>query len=371
LQLDDGTVLTQTFFADAESAAQDDTLQDRATYLLLEVLADEPYFIPALVLLAGMLLDSPGTVPFVSDLIQAIELIDPGSPEAEQVREVLSSWYGQADLVPPDEETEDWDEEEQGSSRVPDDIAARLAEFDAAYRPEPTRGQLAHARYQSAISHLARDDPATAEHAAREAVDLDPEVADYRLILAEALDRQGNEAEAFFVLQQAASDLPDEASVYEGLGNFHMAPAHPDYESARLAYLRALRTEPEAPWRVELGLGQACRELGRRDEAIRWLRSAYRDGPLEPPVVLGLVYALADLDRGASQAEFEEAAEIITTAVEQRSDSAELWVCLAQLQARAGQIALAIDSLRQATQLNPHHPFAADFLRELEDWYAG
>src|SRR5262249_12903443 len=48
LDLGDGTKLTQKFFADPKAAAMDDALQDRTAIILLEVLHEQPCFVPAL-----------------------------------------------------------------------------------------------------------------------------------------------------------------------------------------------------------------------------------------------------------------------------------------------------------------------------------
>jgi predicted Zn-dependent protease len=82
-----------------------------------------------------------------------------------------------------------------------------------------------------------------------------------------------------------------------------------------------------------------------------------------------LVYALADREGGALEEEAQEAVEIIIAATSQGTDSAELWVCRAQLQARSGQYAEAIHSLKRAIGLDPDHPFASEFLEQLESWY--
>jgi tetratricopeptide (TPR) repeat protein len=366
IELDDGTIFSQTIFSDPTAAAQDDTLQDRAMYVLLEVLADEPYFIPALLELADTLLESPGTAMFAGEVIQAVEQIDPGSPDAEMFREFVRAHFGEGAADWPGQETPPW-EPDQEPGGVPEEVAGALKDFDDDYKPEPTRGQLARARHQSAISHFVGRDLDSAERAAREAIDLDPETADYALTLAEVLDWQGRHEEAHQILQQASTDFFDQASVHERLGDFYLAQE--EYGAAQLAYLRALHSEPEMRWPLQLGLGLACRGLGEHQEAIRWLRSAYQESPLEPRVVLGLVYALADREGGALEEEAQEAVEIIIAATSQGTDSAELWVCRAQLQARSGQYAEAIHSLKRAIGLDPDHPFASEFLEQLESWY--
>ena len=80
---------------------------------------------------------------------------------------------------------------------------------------------------------------------------------------------------------------------------------------------------------------------------------------------------LCDDQDGATLTDMQEAAEIIQEALNLHPDVAEYWVCQAQMQVRNENFPDAINSLRRAIQINPSHPFAADFLSDLEDFEEG
>lgn len=366
LDLGDGHIHKQTIFMDVSQAAQDDTLQDKAMYVLLETLADEPYLIPALEMLVSTLLDTWGTNMFAGKVVEAIEKIDPDSRVAKEARAYLEELFGDGHIEPQDRKVDSLDKEEP--NEVPDQVAEAMNTFSRLYQPEPEEGQLAHARYQSALSHLAEGRLEDAEKAANQAIKLDSQVVDYRLLLAEIYRRWGKEINAFEVLQKAVLDFPDQAAAYQKLGDYYLA--HSDFNKAERVYLQGLYCAPEEPWRLKLGLGEVSRGLHKRSESLQWLHAAYRESAQDPNTVLALFYALCADQDGATSKDIQEAAEILQLALNLRPDVAEYWVCQAQLQARTEHYPDAINSLKRAIQINPSHPFAADFLNGLENFQA-
>lgn len=325
-------------------------------------------------MLAEELIDSPASLLAVEKIIEAVDLIDPNSPLVEPLRKQYqalgadtSRESSPGDIVAETDSNTKPSDRQPADTKPPDSSREYLETFDKNYKPEPAQGQNAEARHQSAWAHLLRGNFDDAEKAAREAIDLDGTVVDYPLTLADILVRKGQEDEALQLLQQISFDFSEESIAHEKLGDLYLA--HEDYESARLAYLRALNSEPDTRWRIELGLSRALRRLGNRERAIELLRSAYDENPLEPATVLDLAYVLRDRKAGATEDEVMEAVAIIASALERRPDCADLLVCQAQLQVQTEQYEDAITSLEKASKLDTQHPIAGNFLTELKNWY--
>jgi tetratricopeptide (TPR) repeat protein len=273
IRLDDGTLLSQSVFSSPVASAQDDTLQDRALYVLFETLAVEPYFVPALFMLVEELATSPASYIATGAILKAIRLIDPKNqflptedPEIDH-----SSYTVPNELLPVSPE-------EAGKStehtQVPASIESLQEQFETHYQPDPVRGKIAAARNQAAIAQLARGDLARAEEAARAATELDDSIADYRLTLADIWSRQGKDDAALQLLQRTSLEFSDDEAVHTALGYFHFQRGQ--YEAARAAYLRALTSSPH-----EQGAALTYHQLGRiaqeqRDfeQAQTWNRKA-------------------------------------------------------------------------------------------------
>jgi tetratricopeptide (TPR) repeat protein len=373
LELPGGLTHRQIIFATPEEAATDDTSQDRSVMRLLEALAEEPYLVRALAPLALMIADAPAAGAAVWAVVQAIERIDPSYEDLAELRSLAE------EIHPASREADDAADQRAGSGAeldakpTPPEIREQLTRFDKAYRPEPTRGQQARGRYLAAVTHLEAQRVDDAERELRAAITLDAGTLEYQIALIDLLHRSGRLEQAKRLAEETVLRFPNEPSSYEHLGD--ICKLSGELQDAKLAYLRALRTEPSEPWELELKLGETYRELGDVGRALSFLRRSYDHAPEEPMTAVVLAQALRADSLHAEHPDedpaFQEAFRILESALARNPRSAELLVCIAQSQLALGRSDDAIASLRRAVDSDPQDSLAEGFLRSLEDWRRG
>lgn len=109
------------------------------------------------------------------------------------------------------------------------------------------------AQLELARLQAARDDPAQATAAARQALKLDPKALPARVLLAKALDRQGLTTEARALLAEPLREQPDNAYLQHELGQWLLAHQQPEY--ALLALAKAVELAPdEGGFRYDLAV---------------------------------------------------------------------------------------------------------------------
>lgn len=155
----------------------------------------------------------------------------------------------------------------------------RLPEGRALIRQLPERGPEDQRAKLLAEAQLLRDQkqwaPALAvlaEASARYRDDTD--LLYEQAMMAEKLDRM-DEMEA--LLRRVIAIKPDQAAAYNALG-YSLADRKLRLPEARELILKALQLTPGDPFLVD-SLGWVEYRLGNRDEAIKWLRQAYRARP--------------------------------------------------------------------------------------------
>lgn len=371
LTLPDGSVHQQSYFDTPEEAAEDDTEQDRPALLLLEALAEEPYLVRALTLLAFGISDALPAGPAMRAIVHAVERIDPECDDLPRLRQLAR----QFSLEPADTDEPKGDPDGALTPPIqpPPEVDEMLARFDRTYQPDPTRGQQARGRHLAARSHLDAGRVDDAERELRAAIALDPGTLEYQLSLVELLSRSRDRLdEARDLAEQAARGFPDDPAGYESLG--HVCVIRGEYEDGLLAFLRALRAEPPEPWQIEVKVGQTYRDLGNTGRAMPFLRAAYEHAPDQPMTAVALAQVLrsgsVDHENPGEDPGFQEAYTILTAAVERNPDSADALVSLAQSHAALYHPKEARVLLRRAVKSDPGHPFAADFLAAVEQWLA-
>jgi tetratricopeptide (TPR) repeat protein len=370
LELPGGLLHRQVFFTNPEEAGADDTLQDRPVMRLLEALAEEPYLVRALVPLAFIIADAPAAGSAMWALVRAIEWIDPDCealPELRSLAQVLHPVSQKVGHVG-----------DQRAGREPEldpdltffDETGFVARHERAYRPEPTRGQQARGRFLAAEMHLEAGHLDDAERELRAAIKLDAATLEYPMALVDMLSRSDRLDDARKLAEETVMRFPSEPASYERLGDVLRLCG--ESKDAKLAYLRALRVEPSERWEIELKLGETYRELGDLGRALSFFRMSHDQAPDEPMTAVELAQALR---AGSLNAEhpnedpaFQEAFDILDSALTRNPDSAELLVCIAQSLVALGRPNDAIASLRRAVDSDPRNPFARGFLESLEDW---
>lgn len=366
LVLPDGLAFNQMVFERPEDAAADDTLQERSMYLLLEVLAKEPFFIAGLAALADELLDLPGGTPLATRVVECAERLDPEWQRVADLRRTIdrrrAAEDGSAATRKPDRR------DGELPPAVPDTVREHLEAYNRLFRPEPSVGQ-AKGRYDAAIAHWQQGDLSRAEEVCRHAIKSSPAECRYRELLAHILLAQDRRDEAFSVLKQAVADLAN-AGAYLALAEFHQLEG--EFESGLQEYLRALHSGPEDPVRVWSGLGICLDQLGEHEEAIRYLRLAIETNPGSPGSAIHLAQALrrpffhGDRSQQAVS-EMQEAFELICDAAERFPDSAGVWFCKAQALAFLEPPQRVYEALQRARQLAPDDQTIARFAKAVEE----
>jgi tetratricopeptide (TPR) repeat protein len=361
--------LTMTFFATPEETAADDERQDRGPFVLLEALAEEPYFVGGLVMLTRMVVDEVVGREPSGALIAMIQAVDPACPDLPDLTARFAQRFPRRPAPDPPPSTGD---HPPGGAHVdvPAEVAALSARFEARYQPEPVRGQQPRARWAAAAGRLREGRSDLAERDLRAAIALDPDVLDYRVQLMSVLMNAQRLAEAAHAAEEAVALFPDDYAAYVALGNVHTELGR--LQDAKISYLRALALDPADPGLARVRLGQTYRELGERDQALAFYRAAHAAEPTDEDVVLFLVQALRapSLRQAdpASDPQFAEAYGVLRDGLRHNPDSAPLLVCEAQSLLALGRYDDALRSLRRAVDVDPKHPAAAEFLRELQDF---
>lgn len=387
LDVPGGPTVRQVIYANPQASAADDTLEDRALYTLFEILDLEPSFIPGLLAVAEQLAGSQFTVGAALEVLDAVERFAPGREVVRQRRRELEDsqkrYLDHLARIAVKPEANDSIAHSVGELPREDPnapvVGARrgfLQQFDAAYKPEPARAQLAHGRYLSVWANLSAGRYEDAEHAAMAAVKLDPSNVSYPLALAAVFEAMGRRAEHVELIHATIAGFPDRPEPLVAAGE--LALQNSEVEAARVAFLRASRLELEPGWRTALGLGQCHRRLGQRDMAVDHLRRALAtvprddDGPPESRripwrahVALQLAYTLRDQRLGATEADISEAMQVIDDALGEYPDTPDLLFARAQSHVFAGRLTKALEDLDRAASLAPNYPAAANFAREI------
>lgn len=240
------------------------------------------------------------------------------------------------------------------------------------------RENLAQARFADAVAWRQKGNVAEAERALRDAVRLDPSLAEARNNLANLLAERGDRGDALRAYEQAIAAAPRNPRAYANLASFHLDAGNlaaaestvtrglaidpdnsealrvlgvireqrGDLAGARDAYTHALHFTRERP-RLENNLAGLAMREGRMDEAEQRLRTAVE---LEPK------YALAWSNLGAlyvNTGRLPLAAEALRRAAELQPGVPQPWLKLAEVLQRMGRTAEAEQARRRASEQRP------------------
>jgi tetratricopeptide (TPR) repeat protein len=227
------------------------------------------------------------------------------------------------------------------------------------------------AYHMLALSLEAAERPAEALAAARQAAILETESGDLLLHAGQLSLEEGDIHNAVEYLQAAASRQPDSAATWEWLGR--ACEAMGDWQGALDAYWLSVRIDPGNP-QLQYRIGVACTRLGQTDTAITALNEAAGRLPDDPAVIDALAEAFeaagwwdnaattrqkgaalspSDLHRHIAWAraarlagDFDFAEEALTTARLIELNAGELLLEWSALQRARGDLAGAIQHLR-------------------------
>lgn len=176
--------------------------------------------------------------------------------------------------------------------------------------------------------------------AARKALELDPELVDARVLLADALQKQWQWAEAEAEYKQAIELSPSDAGAQDGFSQWLLCQGRT--EEALAAARRAQELDPLALYGAQVGwiLFQAH----RYDEAIQELRSVLAVEPKDPSSLWFLGFALIGAER------YDEAIATLEKAASLSDRSSAVLGVLVHAYAGAGRRAEALRILRELQQ---------------------
>ena len=173
--------------------------------------------------------------------------------------------------------------------------------------------------------------------AARKALELDPELAEARVLLANALQKDWHWAEAEVEYRRAIELSPNDAAAQAGLADWLLCQGRTD--EALASARRAQELDPRAFDGVQVGwiLFQAR----RYDEAIRELRTALTIDPNDPMALWFLGFALIGAEH------FDEAIATLERATSLSDRSPAVLGVLVRAYARGGRRAEALRVLEE------------------------
>jgi Flp pilus assembly protein TadD len=174
--------------------------------------------------------------------------------------------------------------------------------------------------------------------AARKALELDPELAEARVLLADALQKDWHWAEAEAEYKRAIELSPSDAVAHAGLASWLLCQGRT--EEARASARRAQELDPLAFYGIQVGW--ILFSARRYDEAIRELRTAMTIEPEDPWAFWYLGFVLT------ATGQFDEAIRTLEKAASLSDRSSAVLGVLARAYALGGRRA---DALRVLDEL--------------------
>jgi tetratricopeptide (TPR) repeat protein len=354
----DGFQLKQKIFATLEEAARDDNLSDRAMYMVLEALAEEPMFVPGLLYLAECHLDSFEPA-YSRALLDRVEQIDPGNEKAAELRSLLGGFGdGEHSTIRMDEAGSPPERAE-----MPDSVAAQIAAHAALYHPETGLPKLTQGRRVAFEVAISEAKYAEALAVADEWIAIDPSSLDAQVAKANVLLQLERYSDAQAIAERVAEIAPQRTDALLVLAQIYIQ--RKEYELALRNALLAVHDSQHG--RAAADCASRCyRALGDRANAIEFARLAFAEDYSQEWYVIGYVHVLRARHEGGTEEEQELADRIITRAAELDPDSAPIHFALAQSLARRGLLREAADALRRVLKTDPEHAVAKKLLDAIQ-----
>ena len=245
---------------------------------------------------------------------------------------------------------------ESGSQLIEaEDYGAALEKLGRAARLDPKDPR---PHYLAAVAWEKRGDLPKAEKGFREALALDPKLADVRAELGALLQDLGRSEEAVTELKKAVQLQPDLGDAWFNLGQAELKRQRcADAETAfgRAAALKAGDPDPLIQRTVAL---RACK---KPDEAVKTARQAVKGSPSSAPAQVNLGLALE------AQGKVDEGRAALQAATRLKADYATAWWSLGLLELHAKKPTEARSAFERARTLSPTAAHIADLGRAWRD----
>jgi Tfp pilus assembly protein PilF len=243
-----------------------------------------------------------------------------------------------------------------GSQKIEDgDFDGALEKLDRAARLD---SQDPRPRFLAAVAYEKKGDAKAAERLFREALKLDPKLAEVRGELGALLHDQKRYDEAIHELEQAVKDKADLGDVWFNLGQAYLGKHN--CESAAKAFERAAPLQPgqAEPYVQEAIAWRACKKL---DPALKAARQAVKVAPQS---------ALAQLNLGITlekSGKLDDARTAYTAATKLKADYGTAFWSLGLLELHTNHAAQAKAALERAHALEATPARTADLGRAYRD----
>lgn len=360
LTLPDGTVLSQQIAAigTPEQIAMDQDYSDQALEVLLEALAVEPCFLPALRRLCLLVGQHEPEAKLA--VLQRIAEIDPQQESVVQ-EEIFEARAGVARMT-------QLREKAQGVEIA---LAAQntLANFEATYEPPvPEGSDQATSRAFAARHYLSRGAPERALAAAEEAIKLQPDVPKYHALACDCLNALGRAEDSRERLLLLAKRFGDSSEVYESLGR--ACDELKLYRESCIAFLKANSCHGGPAPYLLLRISSAFRRMKQIDKAREHLQRAIEIGVDEPEALYAEQLIIRDSVDTPNQTvdALSRIAEIVDLLKAKELLEGRHLIAAAQVSCLVGDFQLAIMRLEMGLELQPDDTVIAQFLAHVHSY---
>jgi tetratricopeptide (TPR) repeat protein len=235
------------------------------------------------------------------------------------------------------------------------DYAGALEKLDRAARLEPTDPR---PRYLAAVAYEKKGDAKTAERLFREALKLDPKLAEVRAELGALLHDQKRYDEAITELKAALRAKSDLGDAWFNLGQAQLATKR--CVDAAQSFSRAAPLQPgQAEPYVQASI--ALRQCKKIDDALKAARAAVKIAPQSPMAQLNLGITLEKANK------LDDARQAYTAATRLKPDYGTAFWSLGLLELHASRAKEAVPSLKRACELGPSPARLTDLGRAYRD----
>jgi tetratricopeptide (TPR) repeat protein len=159
-------------------------------------------------------------------------------------------------------------------------VLVALAFFPTFIRAEDANAAKARALVDAAIKMT---DSNAAVKLLWQATDIDPALDDAYVYLGLYYNSRSDFANVVKVYQKLVKYQPNQISAYLNIGEAYMSFSPPKPEDALVYYRKAYEMDPKNTF-AALRIGQVLAQIGKRDDALKFLRVALADSAKNPTV---------------------------------------------------------------------------------------